>query len=94
MCGREIQPTADQRYIVKMEVIACSALQPLTEADLDQDAMQAVSKLIHAQAESGASEDDIPARQVLRYDLCSTCRQKFINDPLGIEAPHFDFSTN
>ncbi len=93
MCGKEIQAESDQRYVVKMEVTSCSTKQPLTEADLDQDSLQAVSELLQSQSITGMNEE-VPARQTMRFDLCSQCRLKFVNDPLGIESPHFDFSAN
>jgi hypothetical protein len=96
LCGRELRAGEDQRYKVKIEITAVQDPDRLTEDDLDEDDMEAVSELLMAE-ECGLSEGDLgePARQTLRYDLCPTCRKKFAKDPLNRQADiHFDFSEN
>jgi hypothetical protein len=94
LCGKELRSGDDQRYIVKIEVFAGHDPGELTEADLDEDHMEAVSQLLR-QMEDGGVEDLDDAQQNFRYDLCPECRTKFVRDPLGREAAQkFDFSEN
>ncbi len=97
LCGKEIQPGDDHHYVVKIEVFTADNPAEITEADLDEDHMEAVSELIR-EMEEGLVEDDgldETATQQMRYDLCPGCRKKFVRNPLGREpAQKFDFSEN
>jgi hypothetical protein len=96
LCGKELCPGQDQRYVVKVEVFAAHDPSKITEADLDDDHMEAVSQLLRDMEDN--PEDSVltePSTQHLRYDLCPDCRSKFLRDPLGKEiAQKFDFSKN
>ena len=46
LCGKEIQPGDDHHYVVKIEVFNADNPAEITEADLDEDHMEAVSDLI------------------------------------------------
>jgi hypothetical protein len=96
LCGKELCAGQDQRYVVKVEVFPALDPSKMTEADLDEDHMEAVSQLLRdledTPDEAGLTE---PVTQHLRYDLCPDCRVKFLRDPLGKEsAQKFDFSKN
>ena len=96
LCGKELCPGRDHRFVVKIEVFAAHDPAKITEADLDDDHMEAVSQLLRdledTPDEGGLAE---PVTQHLRYDLCPDCRAKFLRDPLGKEtAQKFDFSKN
>ena len=94
LCGKELQPGDDQRYVVKVELFAAHDPAEITEEDLDEDHMEAVSQLLREMEENGLEEMD-DAQQSFRYDLCAGCRNKFARDPLGREvAQKFDFSEN
>ena len=96
LCGKELHPGDDQRYTVKIEVYAAHDPAELTEADLDEDHMEAVSQLLN-EIEEGLTDADAmePASQNFRYDLCPECRKRFARDPLGKEgAQKFHFSEN
>lgn len=91
ICGKEMVLSEDQRFVVKMEVFAAHDPLELTEADLEEDHMEAVSQLLRDE------EDPQPAphSKKFRYDLCPDCHKKFVRDPLGKEAAqNFDFSEN
>ncbi len=93
-CGKQMRAGED-RYVVKIEVFAAHDPAEITEADLEEDHMEAVSELLREL--EGAEETDAvePASRRLRYDLCPTCRQRFLRDPLSREsAQKFDFSEN
>jgi hypothetical protein len=94
LCGKELRPGDDQRYVVKVELFAAHDPAEITEEDLDEDHMEAVSQLLREMEENGIEDID-ESQQNFRYDLCASCRAKFARDPLGREvAQKFDFSEN
>jgi len=94
-CGKELRPGGDHHFVVKVEVFAAHEPAELTEADLDEDHMEAFGEMLREMEESPTTDPVPPACQQLRYDLCSTCRQRYLRDPLGKEsAQKFDFSEN
>ena len=94
LCGKELRQGEDHHFVVKVEVFATHDPAGLTEEDLDEDHMEAFSEMLREMEETQADHVP-PASQELRYDLCSTCRQRFLRDPLGKEAAQkFDFSEN
>jgi len=96
LCGKELRPGEDHHYVVKMEVFAAQDPAEITEADLDEDHMEAVSQLLREMEDGLIDEDELdPPRQNFRYDLCADCRTKFARDPLSRESVQkFDFSKN
>jgi hypothetical protein len=93
-CGKELR-AGENRYVVKIEVFAAHDPAELTEADLDEDHMEAVSQLIQQMEEVDVAEALEPASRHLRYDLCPECRKRYLRDPLSKEsAQKFDFSEN
>jgi hypothetical protein len=93
LCGREIIPELSQYYVVRMEVLSKGHTE-LTEDDLSNDNLEAVSQLLQNLEEEGLAYQDAPARQVMKFDLCAGCRTKFVKDPLNREAMSLDFSSN
>ena len=95
-CGKELCPGHDQRYVVKMEVFAAHDPAKITEADLDDDHMEAVSELLRELEENDEElELEEHAYTHFRYDLCPECHKRFVRDPLGRDTVHkFDFSKN
>jgi hypothetical protein len=92
-CQKELF-SGDDHFVVKIEAFVAQDPLKLTEADLDEDHMEEVSKLL-----CELDEDDVdlvgPARRSFRYDLCPECHKKFVRDPLGRDAAQkFDFSKN
>jgi hypothetical protein len=96
LCGKELRPGEDHRYVVKIEVFAAHDPDELREDDLDDDHMEAVSQLLRDQEDGLLElEEDVSAHHNLRYDLCPECRRKFLKDPLNRETDKsFDFSEN
>ena len=94
LCGKKLRPGEDH-YVVKIEVFAGHDPAELTEADLEEDHMEAVSQLIR-QMEAGECPDELsPTSHHLRYDLCPECRKRYLRDPLSKDAAgKFDFSEN
>ena len=96
LCGKVLRPGDDQHFVVKVEVFAAQDPAEITEADLDEDHMEAVSELLREMEDNLTVGDDLERpTQHFRYDLCPRCRKKFASDPLGKEgAQKFDFSEN
>jgi hypothetical protein len=95
LCGKELCPGHDQRFVVKVEVFAAHEPAKITEADLDDDHMEAVSELLREMEENEDPDQVEPAYRHFRYDLCPECHKRFLRDPLGKEgAQKFDFSKN
>lgn len=93
-CGRELQAGADH-HVVKIEVFAAHDPAELTEDDLDEDHVEAVSELLREMEDLDTPVHLEPPSRHLRYDLCSDCRKRYLRDPLGKEtAPKFHFSKN
>ena len=93
-CGKQMRAGED-RYVVKIEVFAAHDPAEITEADLEEDHMEAVSELLREMEDAGEADAVEPASRRLRYDLCPACRQRFLRDPLSREsAQKFDFSEN
>jgi hypothetical protein len=98
LCGTELRAGQDH-YVVKIEVFAQHDPAQLTEADLEEDHMEAISQLLREMDDEEIAEAIEPARRHLRYDLCPHCRERFLNDPLNKDpnkeaAQKFDFSEN
>lgn len=96
VCGKQLTQGADHRYVVKVEVFAAHDPVAITEADLDEDHLEAVSQLLRSEDDEPADPDlDAPPYKNFRYDLCPECHKKFVRDPLGKDAAQkFDFSEN
>ena len=96
LCGKEISPGGDYRYVVKIEVFASQDPAAITEADLDEDHMEAVAQLLREEQDNLVDPDlTAPSYKNFRYDLCPACHKKFLRDPLSKEAAQkFDFSEN
>ena len=60
LCGKELRPGDDQRYVVKVEVFPTHDPAEITEEDLDEDHMEAVSQLLR-EMEEGDADDVDPA---------------------------------
>jgi hypothetical protein len=90
-CGKELRQGEDH-YVVKIEVFAAHDPAEITEDDLEEDHMEAVSQLLQELEDEALQVE--PEKKHFRYDLCDGCRKKYTRDPLGKEAQKFDFSEN
>jgi hypothetical protein len=96
LCGKVLRPGDDQHFVVKVEVFAAQDPAEITEADLEEDHMEAIGELLREMEDNLIEPEDIEhPMQHFRYDLCPRCRKRFARDPLGKEnAQKFDFSEN
>jgi hypothetical protein len=95
LCGKDLTACGDPRYVVKIEAFPGFDPTEITEDDLDEDPMEAVSQIL--QRDEGLSSEELttPLRKGFRFDLCPACHDKFVKDPLGKESLRlFDFSKN
>ena len=90
LCGKDLTSATDGRFVVRIEVY--SSVPPgLPEDDeFDDDALDALA----AQLDADPDFEPLPPRDKIRYDLCKSCRRKYLEDPLGRYAQKFDFSPN
>ncbi len=96
LCGRELDPREDLRYVVRMEVYA--AFDPLAaedeEAD-DRDHLEEIQEILERMRDIDDPQIGSDVYQQMRFDLCPECRKRFIGNPLGREvAKVLDFSEN
>ena len=95
LCGKKLQPGDDHHYVVKIEAYAAQDPAEITEADLDEDHMEAVGQMLRDMEHNMNGAEVAAACKNFRYDLCPECHKKFLRDPLGREtAQKFDFSEN
>ena len=103
LCKRPIDPQADVRHVVKIEVF-----QPVEDAEPldacatdergeDEDHLEEMQDLLDSMDERDLEREGLfgEGTQSLRFDLCDACRQRFLRNPLGIKAgKKLDFSQN
>lgn len=93
LCGKDLTASSDPRYVVKIAAYAGFDPTEITEDDLDEDHMEAVSKLLRRDEGHGTQDLDPPLFKGFRFDLCPSCHLKFVKDPLGKDLSRaFDFS--
>jgi hypothetical protein len=94
LCGKDLTPGEDARFVVRMEAYPVADPRELTEADLDQDQVEAMAELLD-ELEDAPAGSPAPAGRKMEYDLCPGCYGKFVADPLGREQSRkLHFSKN
>jgi hypothetical protein len=92
LCGQHL---ADRRFVAKVEVYPAFDPEEFDEDDLDVDHLQEISDVIEEMEESGNFQVEDCGPKTFRYDLCPSCHQKFLEDPLGRDAlRRLNFSEN
>jgi hypothetical protein len=95
ICGKLIRAGKDHHYVVKVEVFAAHEPPPLTDDDLEDDHLDDLSDMLAEMGDDGELAVEAPSSQQKRYDLCFSCRERFLRDPLGKDTSQkFDFSDN
>src|SRR5262245_22547935 len=93
-CGKQLRQN-DDHHVVKIEVFAARAPLALTDDDLDQDHLEAVAELLREAEEADEVLSPEPRSAQMRYDLCCSCRKRYLQNPLGREsASKLSFSPN
>lgn len=94
VCGKDMLPEEDRRYVVKIEVYAAHDPAELTEDDLDADAVESLGEMLaEAGDDADFSEHLPPVRKDFRFDLCPDCHQHYLRNPLARETV-LQFSNN
>ena len=83
LCGRVIPR---ERYEAKLTVSAAFDPDELTVADLDADHLEAIAESLDALQDTGEFEIEETGPREFRFDLCSNCARKYVQDPLHREA--------
>jgi hypothetical protein len=95
LCGTDLTPAPDARYVVKVATHPAAAPAGLTEADLDGDPIDDMAELLDELEAGGQPAPDLTAARSLEYDLCPGCYRRFLADPLGRERGRkMQFSKN
>ena len=95
LCGKDLSASGDRRFVVKIAAYAGFDPTQITEADLDEDHMEAVSELLNREEGCTTEGADSGLYQGFRFDLCPTCHSRFIKDPLNRELLRsLNFSEN
>jgi len=95
MCHRELDPTDDVRYIIKIDVSAALDPQACDEPDDDRDHLSEINDLLQHLENSDPEASTEADTQQLHFDLCPDCRRKFLKNLLSNEtSTQFDFSEN
>ena len=100
-CKRPINAQMEVRHVVKIEIFP--AIDDATVDDCcavdcsaaDDDHLEEMQELLQRlDAEDEVSFVDDGARS-LRFDLCESCRQRFVKNPLGVKSgKQLNFSNN
>ena len=89
MCGQSLVPDEDDRYVVKIEVYsACDSM------DADCEDEEFINDFEDDDDDENDEEiDNIDSDEIesieyktFRYDLCSKCHSKYLQDPLSINS--------
>lgn len=92
-CKRSIDAADELRFIVRLEVYA--ALDPSEEADDDRDHLQEIQEVLERLDDSSSEEVGDEVYHQNRFDLCSDCRNRFVQNPIGQPLPaQINFSKN
>jgi len=94
-CKRMIDPAKEVRHVVRIEVQTIVEPPPSGEWDEDRDHLLEMDELLDT---LDLDEEDLLAEtlpQQLRFDLCTDCYRKYLQDPLGVESSlRVGFSSN
>ena len=88
MCGKLLVPEDDDRYVVKIEIYAaCDSM----EVDDDDDLIDDVEEDDEEEEEEEVDNIDLEEMdgveyKTFRYDLCSKCHSRYMQDPLSINS--------
>jgi hypothetical protein len=94
-CGKDMTQNGKQRYVLKMEAFAANDPCELNDDDLDTDHVEEMARLLNDLEEAEEEPELLPTCKKMKFDLCSACFSRFVQNPLGRDtATKFDFSNN
>ncbi len=89
MCGKSLVPEEEEdRYVVKIEIYAaCDSME------VDDDDEDLINDLEEEDDDDDDEVDNLDPDEIdsieyktFRYDLCSKCHSRFLQDPLSIKS--------
>jgi hypothetical protein len=82
LCKRELDPSDDLRYVVRIEIAA--AFDPVAgEEEGDRDHLEEIQDLLEHLEDAPGGQIGEDVYQELRFDLCPQCRKRYCKNPLG-----------
>ena len=89
MCGNSLVPEEDDRYVVKIEIYAACDSMEVDDDDLINDFEEDDEEEEEEEEEVDnidPEEMDGVEYKTFRYDLCSKCHSRYMQDPLSINS--------
>ncbi len=88
MCGKSLVPEEDDRYVVKVEIYAaCDSMEVDDDEDLINDFEEDDEEDDDDEVDNlDPDEIDSIEYKTFRYDLCSKCHSRYLQDPLSIKS--------
>lgn len=89
MCGNSLVPEEDDRYVVKIEIYAaCDSMEVDDDDDLIDDFEEDDEEEEEEEEEDNINHEEMDGVEykTFRYDLCSKCHSRYMQDPLSINS--------
>jgi hypothetical protein len=88
MCGKSLVPEEDDRYVVKIEIYAaCDSMEVDDDEGLIDDFEEEEDEEDEEEVDNIDPEEmDGVEYKTFRYDLCSKCHSRYMQDPLSINS--------
>ena len=88
MCGNSLVPEEDDRYVVKIEIYAACDSMEVDDDDLTDDFEEDDEEEEEEEEEDNINHEEMDGVEykTFRYDLCSKCHSRYMQDPLSINS--------
>ncbi len=88
MCGKSLVPEEDDRYVVKIEIYAaCDSMEVDDDEGLIDDFEDEEEEDEEEEVDNIDPEEMNGVEyKTFRYDLCSKCHSRYMQDPLSINS--------
>ena len=87
MCGKSLVTEEDDRYVVKIEIYAACDSTEEDDDDLIDDFEEDDDEEEEEEVDNIDPEEvDGVEYKTFRYDLCSKCHSRYMQDPLSINS--------
>ena len=80
LCGLRI---SEERYTARLELAPAFDPDQIQPADLDVDHLSLIAETIEQMESTGEFELEDHDPKQFEFDLCPTCHQRLLKDPLG-----------
>ena len=88
MCGKSLVPEEDDRYVVKIEIYAACDSMEVDDDDLINDFEEDDEEEEEEEEVDNIDPEEMDGVEykTFRYDLCSKCHSRYMQDPLSINS--------